>query len=51
MDWVDSTGALERLTLLKYNTKIIIMACRKVQFRKADDRFQSEESLEMKNPV
>ena len=44
MHWVDSTGALARLTLLKYNTKIIIIACRKVQFRQTN----RSQSLELK---
>ena len=47
MHWMDSTGALERLTLLNYNTEIIIITCRKVQFRQMD-RFQSGEALEIK---
>ena len=47
MHWMDSTGALARLTLLNYNTKIIIIACRKVQYRQTD-RSQSGEALELK---
>ena len=44
---MDSTGALARLTLLNYNTKIIIIASRKIQFRQTD-RSQSGEALELK---
>ena len=47
MHWVDSAGALAILTLLNYNTKTIIIACRKVQFRQTD-RPQSREALELK---
>ena len=47
MHRVDSTGALARFPLLNYNTKIIIIACRKVQFRQTD-RSQSKEVLELK---
>ena len=47
MHWADSTGALARLTLLNYNTKIIIIVCRKVQFRQTDIS-QSGEALELK---
>ena len=45
--WMDSTGTLERLTLLNYNTRIIIIACKKVQFRQTD-RFQFGKALELK---
>ena len=47
MHWVESTEALARLTLLNYNTKIIIIAFRKVQFRQTD-RSQFGEALELK---
>ena len=44
MHWVDSTGALARLTLLKYNTKNNYYG---VQFRQTD-RSQSRKALELK---
>ena len=47
MHRVDSTGAQARFPLLNYNTKIIILACRKVQFRQTD-KSQSKEVLELK---
>ena len=40
---MDGTGALERLTLLNYNTNL---TCRRVQFRQTD-RSQSGEALEL----
>ena len=44
---MDSTGALARLAPLNYNTKIIVIAWRKIQFRQTD-RSQSGEALELK---